>query len=137
MANLAALRQSLRERGDAEAVTSVTRGDAQRFSAEQVAEKAFRFANGLPEHGYSPGDRIAFIAENSPELIAALLGVMTSGCIAVPIDVQMEQETTKTVLKDCGAQAVLTSTNRVDRLAELLDQDGPATACTSPAVFPL
>ncbi len=125
MDNLAALLQSLSERGDREAVTAVTRDEARRVSAGQIAEKAGRFASGLLEHGYSPGDRVAFIADNSPDLIAALLGVMASGCIAVPVDVRMEQATAKDVLKDCDAKLILTSRKRVDRLGDILDEDRP------------
>src|SRR6056297_3464084 len=126
MDNLAALLQSLSKSGDAEAVTVLTREDLQSVSAEQLAERAFRFANGLRQHGHAAGDRVAVIADNSPDLIAALLGVMASGCIAVPIDVQMEQSATKKVFEDCGAKSLLTSTKRVDRLVEILKEDGPS-----------
>lgn len=125
MDNLAALLQSLSSRGDAEAVTVMTREGSEGLSARQLADQARHFASGLRQQGLSPGDRIALIAENSPGLIAALLGVMASGSVAVPIDVQMEQAATRDVLKDCAARLVLTSGKGAERLGEILDDIGP------------
>lgn len=125
MIDMAALLQSLAKRGDQEAVIAIVEDGPQSVSAGTLARQAMCFANGLRDHGHSPGDRVAFIAESSTNMIAALLGVMTSGCIAVPIDVQMEESTTRKVLKDCGARSLLTSKKHSGRLAKMVGEEGP------------
>jgi acetyl-CoA synthetase len=44
-----------------------------------------RFANGLREHGFQPGDGIALYMPMTVECVAAYLGIIRAGCFAVSI----------------------------------------------------
>ncbi len=58
-------------------------GDAWSFAA--TAERARRAAAGLAARGVAAGDRVALIAGNSREFVAAWLGVTASGAAVVPL----------------------------------------------------
>src|SRR5205814_93745 len=67
--------------------------DRQRWSFQELAACARSFANGLVRQDFKRGDAVALIAENSPEWIAAVLGIIRAGMVAVPLDVQLGDET--------------------------------------------
>ncbi|HEY2746661.1 MAG TPA: AMP-binding protein [Polyangia bacterium] len=58
-------------------------GDAWSFAA--TAERARRAASGLSARGVGAGDRVALMADNSREFVAAWLGVALSGAAVVPL----------------------------------------------------
>lgn len=60
----------------------------------------------------SPGDRIALLAPQGLEYIAAFFGAMEAGCIVVPLPVPLfgsRDERVTAALKDCAPTAVLTT----------------------------
>src|SRR4030095_10797730 len=61
-----------------------------RWSYEQTARTAYRFARELEERGIAKGDRILVWTENSPEWVATFLGCLLRGAIVVPLDVQSD-----------------------------------------------
>jgi len=117
---LAALLEKLDQRADQTAILAMEREGARSVSGRELATEARRLAHGLPQHGLSPGDRVGLIAESSPALIAALLGIVAARCVAVPLDAQLEKETLQQVWQDCGAKRLLTTQARADRMAEQL-----------------
>lgn len=63
-------------------------------------------AQALRQNGYAAGDRIALLAANSVRYIAALLGIMRAGLIAVPVNFKFPPETIAYIMSDSGARAV-------------------------------
>jgi long-chain acyl-CoA synthetase len=57
-----------------------------RWSYRQTAEVAFQFARELEARGIGPGDRVLLWGENCAEWVAAFLGCLLRGAIAVPMD---------------------------------------------------
>src|SRR5262249_21329143 len=57
-----------------------------RWSYQQLAELAFRFARELEARGIGKGDCVLLWGENSAEWIAAFFGCMLRGAVAVPVD---------------------------------------------------
>jgi long-chain acyl-CoA synthetase len=55
----------------------------------EFLRKTKGIAAHLLESGIKKGDRVAIVSENRPEWCAAYLGILISGGIAVPIDVQL------------------------------------------------
>src|SRR5436190_8434819 len=107
---------SLGERGEKAALVAVGKKDLHRWSFEKLAACVRAFANGLAGDGFKRGDTVALLAENSPEWIAAALGIIRAGMVVVPLDVQLGDKTLVHVLRDSGARAVITTKRRMERL---------------------
>jgi long-chain acyl-CoA synthetase len=60
----------------------------------------------ITENGFARGSRLAILADNHPRWVAAYLGIITSGCAAVPLDTALHDDQVTTLLKDSGASAV-------------------------------
>jgi acyl-CoA synthetase (AMP-forming)/AMP-acid ligase II len=76
-----------------------TYGDLDRLSRN--------YACGLAHAGIERGDRIAVLAETSPELVTALLGHYRAGAIHVPVNTRYRGKEISHILRDSGAKALL------------------------------
>lgn len=74
---------------------TVTYGNLDRLSA--------RFAAGLSAKGIAAGDTIAVRMENSPEMVAAILGTFRAGAVSVPLNPALTGEEAGHILTDSGA----------------------------------
>lgn len=124
MPSAAATLQSLVENlgtwsGDT-AVLAFRRDDSESVTYEEIARLARRFAAQLRDHGVRRGSYVALLAPPSPRYIAAALGVLWSGGAVVPIDAQFSDEVLAHTLSDSGAVHLVTTTDRVDHLHEIL-----------------
>jgi long-chain acyl-CoA synthetase len=59
------------------------------------------------------GDRVAILSENGAPWIAAYLGVLRAGAVAVPLDTAYSADQVATVLRDCDARILLASARRL------------------------
>src|SRR5881394_3352075 len=110
---------SLGERGDKTALMVFGKKDRHRWSFEELATRALSFANGLARRDFKRGETVALFAENSPEWIAAALGIIRAGMVAVPLDVQLGDKTLVHTLQDSKARAIITTKKRVERIEKL------------------
>src|SRR6202051_1014016 len=46
----------------------------------------------LTENGFAHGSRLAILADNHPRWVAAYLGIIASGCAAVPLDTALHTD---------------------------------------------
>src|SRR5438093_2661721 len=116
---------SLGEHDGRTAVLALGKKDQDRWSFEKLANCARSFANGLAKDGFKRGDTIALFAENRPEWIAAALGIIRSGAVAVPLDVQLGTKTLTHILRDSDARAVITTQRRVGCIEKLDRKEKP------------
>jgi amino acid adenylation domain-containing protein len=91
------------------------------FGAETVTygeldARSARIARRLGAAGAGPEVAVGVLLERTPDLVAALLGVLRSGSFYVPLDPAYPEARTTFILEDSGARLM------VD--AELLDLDG-------------
>jgi long-chain acyl-CoA synthetase len=56
------------------------------WSYDRVRSTAYRFVRELEARGVGRGDRVLFLADDGPEWVAAFLGAMARGVVAVPLD---------------------------------------------------
>jgi len=82
----------------------------------ELADRVTNLASHLTASGAKKNDCIAVISENRPEWSVAYLAIVSSGCIAVPLDAQLGPEEVKTLLLDAGAGIVLHSNKTADQL---------------------
>ena len=76
----------------------------------RMAESVGRW---ITESGFPRGFRLAIVADNHPRWVAAYLGIIASGCVAVPLDTALHAEQVTKLLKDSGASAVFVDAKHV------------------------
>jgi len=77
---------------------------SRRFTYTELASRAHRLAHALRgPFGCQPGDRIAYLAPNTPELLEAYFGVVLAGCVLVPLNIRLSAAELQRLVDDCGA----------------------------------
>ena len=76
-------------------------------------------AAGLIDNGMKPGDRVALVAPSSTLWVAAYLGILRGGGIAVPVDKDLKTAELRHVLNDCGALFIFTEPSYLESIMEL------------------
>jgi long-chain acyl-CoA synthetase len=67
----------------------------------------------IGENKFPYGARIAILADNHPRWVAAYLGIIASGCVAVPLDTALHSEQLVKLLKDSGASTLFVDAKHV------------------------
>ena len=115
------LRQSRDLFGDK---TCMKRFSGERFidiSFKEFADKAFRIGKGLLSLGLSAEDKVAILSENRPEWGASYFGVLSAGCINVPLDALLKVAGWSHILRDSQAKALLVSRNSLPEFEQIFD----------------
>jgi long-chain acyl-CoA synthetase len=76
----------------------------------RMAESVGRW---ITDNGFPHGSRLAILADNHPRWVAAYLGIIASGCAAVPLDTALHDDQVTKLLKDSGASAVFCDAKHV------------------------
>lgn len=116
---------SLGENGPKTALVVFSKKDRQRWSFQKLAACALSFAHGLVRGDFNRGETVVLLAENSPQWIAAALGIIRAGMVAVPLDVQLGDETLVHALQDSDTRAIITTRKRVERIEKLNLKEKP------------
>ncbi|WP_051722715.1 non-ribosomal peptide synthetase [Streptomyces albus] len=107
------------------------------LSYGELAAAAGRTARSLRSAGVAPGSLVIVAAPPGWAQIVAVLGTLTAGAVYVPVDPDWPADRLRYVLRDTGAAAVLTATERLGTLSALTDvpvlaadaqETGPARA---------
>jgi long-chain acyl-CoA synthetase len=80
----------------------------QQYSYEALDDRTDHVATGLNRMGLRPGDRVAMLLSNGPELLFFLLGAPKLGYIPVPLDPSCSREDIAHIIEHCDAGAVIT-----------------------------
>ena len=84
--------------------------DQPRLTYADLAALTARMATWLTTAaGVGRGDRVAILAANDARWVAAYLGILRAGAVAVPLDTAYTARQVQTVLTDCQARVILTS----------------------------
>ena len=67
----------------------------------------------ITENNLQRGSRLAILADNHPRWVAAYLGIIASGCAAVPLDTNLHDDQISKLLKDSGTTAVFVDVKHV------------------------
>jgi amino acid adenylation domain-containing protein len=90
-------------------------GETGRLTYRELMERAGRIAGSLP--GAGPEARVGLCLERTPDLIAAILGILETGAAYVPLDPAYPQDRLEIMLTDSGAGVLLTQASLADRLS--------------------
>jgi len=78
-----------------------------RLTWEQLHERVRRLAVALQQHGIEKGDRVAFLAPNTTELLEAHYGVPAAGGVLVAMNTRLKAEEITYILEHSGARLVV------------------------------
>lgn len=79
-----------------------------------LAERARRMCGGFIEAGIRPGDRVAVMMANSPEVPIVYQALWAAGAVVTPVVFLVGPDELRHVLTDSGAAAVVTSPELAD-----------------------
>ncbi|WP_460122160.1 non-ribosomal peptide synthetase [Pseudomonas sp. S2_C03] len=82
----------------------------------ELHTQANRLAHYLRDKGVGPDVCVAIAAERSPQLLIGLLAIIKAGGAYVPLDPDYPAERLAYILRDSGAELLLTQTPLLDRL---------------------
>ncbi|GAA3242814.1 AMP-binding protein [Dactylosporangium siamense] len=97
-------------------------------------DRATRLAGGLRELGVRPGDRVAVVMANCPEVSQVYQAVWRAGAVVTPVVFLVTADELGHVLRDSGAVAVVTSPELLPKFGELLKAGNvPAVVVGTPS----
>ncbi|WP_216829881.1 ATP-dependent acyl-CoA ligase [Alkalihalobacterium elongatum] len=89
---------------------------------EEFHKSGNKLAHAISSLGLSKGDTCAVMLPNSPEFLATWLGLARLGVIEVPVNVGLRGDLLAYILNKAECQAIVISSQWVDRIAELLEK---------------
>jgi amino acid adenylation domain-containing protein/non-ribosomal peptide synthase protein (TIGR01720 family) len=103
----AAAHQLVAERARRSPAALAVVADAREWTYAELDARAASVAAALRDAGVGAGGFVAVYAQRSPELVAALLGILRLGAVYVPLDPAQPEERLLQALADCAAGALL------------------------------
>lgn len=105
-----------------------------RITANEAERDQRRAAAALRAQGLQPGDRVALINQNSPALLAAILGALRSAVVPVLLHPGLLPHERQALLDDADPQLVV---DDEARLNALVDHDDEADLAEHPRARPM
>src|SRR6185437_1915101 len=93
--------------------------EGRQLSYGELNRSANSLANYLLKKGIGPEKPVALCLERSVQMVIAILGVLKAGAAYVPIDESYPVDRVQYMLRDAGAQIVLTQQKIKERLQDL------------------
>ncbi|HEY7484038.1 MAG TPA: AMP-binding protein [Streptosporangiaceae bacterium] len=79
------------------------------YRSHDLAHRARRVSGGFAELGIRPGDRVAVMMANCPEVPITYWALWRSGAVVTPVVFLVSAEELKHILADSGARAIVTT----------------------------
>jgi acyl-CoA synthetase (AMP-forming)/AMP-acid ligase II len=92
---------------------------SRRLTWAELERDTARIANGLAALGLGAGDRIAILMDNSLEMALVMLGILRSGCVAVPLNVSVNDAAVGAMMEDAAVRAAFASGAHCARIDSL------------------
>jgi fatty-acyl-CoA synthase len=92
----------------------VMAGSGEVTTYAELEERSARLANHLHDLGLRPGDVIAFISENRPEVFVVYWAALRSGLYVTAVNHNLGTDEAAYIVADCGARALLASASKRD-----------------------
>lgn len=95
-----------RRRVKSEGDIALIHGDST-LTYEQLAERVRRLATALGQRGVNKGDRVVYLGNNHPDLLATLFACGLRGAIFVPLNTRLAPGELEYMIDDCGARTLI------------------------------
>ncbi|MDT5204451.1 MAG: hypothetical protein QOD34_1087, partial [Mycobacterium sp.] len=82
--------------------------DTTTLTYRQLNDRAALIASTLVRAGAEPGTVVAVLMDRTPDLVAAILGILKSGAALLPLDPRQPAERNAFCINDVGAKVILT-----------------------------
>src|SRR4051812_29004429 len=99
--------------------TAIVHGD-RRVDYRELAAEATRLAQALQASGIGPGDRVAYLCPNIPEMLVAHFGVPLAGAVLVAVNTRLSPEEIAYICDHSGARLLVADTEFLPPLAPVL-----------------
>ena len=99
--------------------TAIVDGD-RRISYREMAQETTRLANALAESGVRPGDRVAFLCPNIPEMLIAHFAVPLVGAVLVAVNTRLAPDEVRYIIDHSGAKMLVGETELLAPLAGVI-----------------
>lgn len=86
---------------------AIIHGDRSPMTYRQFADATDRISAVLRERGVGNGDSVAYLGENSPELLQVMFGAAQVGAVFVPVNTRLAAPEIGYVLADCAARVLI------------------------------
>ncbi len=120
-------------------------GRVQSYTYTELRRMAESVGRWLGNEGMPAGGRAALLGANGPQWVAAYLGIIAAGGVAVPFDTAFNEQQVRRLLEDSGSGCLFTdsqhlptarkATEGLDILLVLLDEDAGAELPTLHSMF--
>ncbi|MCK4724052.1 MAG: AMP-binding protein, partial [Dehalococcoidia bacterium] len=94
------------------------------YTNAETNRNANRLGNALKALGIGKGDRVAVQMPNSPPVFSAFPAIYKIGAVVVPLNPLLRPDQAAYIYRDCGAKAILTSTDYLGWIREA-QRDAP------------
>src|SRR5690606_27684935 len=98
--------------------TAIIHGD-RRLSYREMAAAATRLARALQASGVAPGDRVAYLCPNIPEMLVAHFGVPLAHATLVAINTRLAASEIEYILNHAGARILVADTALMAAIAPI------------------
>ena len=89
------------------------------MTTAQFIERTNAVARGLLRAGLTAGQSVGILAENGADYLAAYMGIMRAGLVAVPISHKLPAEIVRHIMADSGCRLVLADSARRELAGDL------------------
>jgi fatty-acyl-CoA synthase len=86
--------------------TAIVYGE-RRYSYAEFADETARLARALRASGIGPGDRVAYLLPNLPEMLVAHFAVPLAGAVLVAINTRLSSDEVRYILEHSGAKLLV------------------------------
>jgi fatty-acyl-CoA synthase len=116
--------------GDHEAVVATT---GERYTYDELGERADGFAAALAERGIEKGDRVAVLDPNTHYHLEAAYGIVQLGAVHTPLNYRLVPDDFEYILSDAGVDAVFADHEYAHKIEAIRDAVPTETFVTNDA----
>jgi|SRR5690625_2460595 len=112
------LKRAVKLYGHKEAVI----GNETSITYEELNGRVNQLSHGLAELGIKKGDRVAYISNNTPEMLEGFYGVLQLGAVMVPINTRLSLEDFVYILNHSGAKVLYVDVEHLEKIIQIKDR---------------
>ena len=114
------IRESCLVYGDQPALRHKVGGVWREITYGGLWQQSDHIAAGLLKNGFQAGEHAALLAPSSPTWVAAYLGILKAGGVAIPIDKELKSAELRHILINCNARIIFTANPYLELLLQIV-----------------